>query len=203
MFVPPYRQILEALGVEPEASLDPNGFLVVPNRLLRFLIAALLRRESFDEQQYLAVYDDVRRAVEAGQFESGFHHFIAEGYVEGRQHLCCQLDESWYVQCNPDVGESIAQRHFPSAEHHFLHNGVHEWRAPNEGAACDIATWRAVLNIDAGRDASPVSATAPIEPGPANAEATAMVTSETQLAAQQKLASRISRGLAKAARRHG
>jgi hypothetical protein len=202
MFVPPYRQILEALGVEPEASLDPNGFLVVPNRLLRFLIAALLRRESFDEQQYLAVYDDVRRAVEAAQFESGFHHFIAEGYIEGRLHLCCGVDESWYVQRNPDVRQSIEQGLFPSAQHHFLNNGVHEWRAPNEDAARDIATWRAVLNMDTGAGASPCFATGATDRRAIHAQQTTVAIAETPLVTQQKRATRIKRGPAKAARRH-
>lgn len=171
--------------------------------MLRFLIVALLRRESFDEQQYLAVYDDVRTAVEAGEFESGFHHFIAEGYVEGRLHLCCRVDESWYLQRNPDVRESIEQRLFPSAQHHFLNNGVHEWRAPNEGAARDIATWRTVLNMDSERGPPPRPATGATDHRAARAPEMAMVAAaETQPATQPKRATGSKRAPAKAARRH-
>lgn len=43
--------------------------------------------DSFDEHGYLAANPDVARAVEEGQFASGFHHFSVFGYDEGREML--------------------------------------------------------------------------------------------------------------------
>jgi hypothetical protein len=39
----------------------------------------------FDEESYLSKYPDVRAAVAAGLFRSGYHHYTVCGSHEGRQ----------------------------------------------------------------------------------------------------------------------
>ncbi|AWJ93504.1 glycosyltransferase (plasmid) [Azospirillum baldaniorum] len=43
-----------------------------------------IQAEGFDEHGYLALNPDVRAAVETGQLPSGFHHYAAYGWREGR-----------------------------------------------------------------------------------------------------------------------
>jgi hypothetical protein len=38
----------------------------------------------FDGESYIAKYEDVRRAVETGEFPSGYAHYVAFGKAEGR-----------------------------------------------------------------------------------------------------------------------
>src|SRR3546814_3592048 len=39
----------------------------------------------FDERYYRAIHRDVDRAVEAGGFWSGFHHYVRHGHAERRR----------------------------------------------------------------------------------------------------------------------
>ncbi len=41
----------------------------------------------FDEARYLDRYPDVAAAVAAGEYRSGFHHFVSLGWSEGRENL--------------------------------------------------------------------------------------------------------------------
>ena len=38
----------------------------------------------FSEKLYLEKYNDVKQAVEKGQFRSGFEHYVRSGKIEGR-----------------------------------------------------------------------------------------------------------------------
>ena len=40
--------------------------------------------EGFDEDRYLMLNPDVREAVQNGQFDSGWHHYVRHGFAEGR-----------------------------------------------------------------------------------------------------------------------
>jgi GT2 family glycosyltransferase len=45
----------------------------------------LIPAEIFDEAGYLRLNPDVRHAIELGQFESGYSHYVMHGVAEGRQ----------------------------------------------------------------------------------------------------------------------
>jgi len=94
------------------------------------LIRSILEGISVDEPWYLATYRDVAQAIEAGQFSSAKHHFVMDGYFEGRLPYKIAVDEDWYLNAYPDVLESILNQSFQSAEEHFEKFGYGEGRLP-------------------------------------------------------------------------
>ena len=48
--------------------------------------------EGFDEDRYLMLNPDVREAVQSGQFDSGWHHYITHGYDEARAGVPPEVD---------------------------------------------------------------------------------------------------------------
>ncbi|MFC7334084.1 hemolysin-type calcium-binding region, partial [Rhodocista pekingensis] len=56
----------------------------------------------FDEEAYLARWADVRAAVEAGTFRSGYEHYLEFGWREDRDPSAW-FDLSAYLERNPDV----------------------------------------------------------------------------------------------------
>ncbi len=96
----------------------------------------------FDEAAYLARYEDIRSAVEAGRLHSGFEHFVTDGYLEGRPALRYAVDKEWYIQSYPDVAEAIASGKVRDAAHHFEAFGFAEGRVPNRALQKLVAEWR-------------------------------------------------------------
>jgi hypothetical protein len=96
------------------------------------LIRLLLRAVKFDDDWYLKQYPDVEEAVRKGTYKSAQHHFIAEGYFEGRRPCEMEIDESWYLKSNPDVAAGIRTGRIPSAKEHFSEHGYVEGRLPFE-----------------------------------------------------------------------
>ena len=68
----------------------------------------------FDEDWYLSTYPDVEEAVRAGKFASGWAHFRADGYLEGRLGSQPAVDEEWYLSTYPDIANAVLQAAFPA-----------------------------------------------------------------------------------------
>ena len=60
----------------------------------------------FDEHYYLEMNPDVAAAVAAGQFATGYDHYIEYGQFEGRSPSP-YWDEAYYLQENPDVAAAV------------------------------------------------------------------------------------------------
>ena len=96
------------------------------------IIRSLLRGVSVDEAWYLREYPDVQEAVKAGIFKSAKHHFLENGYFEGRKPAHCEVDEDWYLITYPDVSSAIDSKAVASATEHFHSSGFDEGRLPSE-----------------------------------------------------------------------
>ena len=91
-----------------------------------------LRGVSIDEQWYLREYPDVGDAIKNGEFKSAKHHFVENGYFEGRRPHPFEVDEGWYLLTYPDVADGIEAGNITSAQEHFVSNGYAEGRLPSE-----------------------------------------------------------------------
>ena len=91
-----------------------------------------LRAVPVDEGWYLDEYPDVAEAIKAGQFKSPRHHFVENGYLEGRRPRPFEVDEAWYLAANPDVADGVRAGHIASALEHFASDGHAEGRLPSE-----------------------------------------------------------------------
>lgn len=96
------------------------------------MLQLLLRGINVDEEWYFSEYPDVEQAVKLGIFKSAKHHFIENGYFEGRKPGSCDVDEDWYLLTYPDVSNAIEARLVISAAEHFHASGYDEGRLPSE-----------------------------------------------------------------------
>jgi SAM-dependent methyltransferase len=76
-------------------------------------------RNEFDDQGYLDLYPDVARGVASGAIESGWQHFAAHGFAEGR---------AWLAQPDPTAGVSQEisphDEMFSNNAHHYFDVGA-------------------------------------------------------------------------------
>lgn len=96
------------------------------------ILRSLLRGVAVDEDWYLREYPDVEEAIRSGVFKSARHHFIENGYLEGRKPAYCTVDEDWYLAQYPDVSSAIEANAVLSADEHFHASGYDEGRLPYE-----------------------------------------------------------------------
>jgi hypothetical protein len=82
----------------------------------------------FDEKYYLDTRPDVRAAVAAGAFKSGFHHFQEAGLRAGFTTVSPYWNEAVYLQFNPDVAASVRAGGFSSGLEHYIRFGETENR---------------------------------------------------------------------------
>jgi hypothetical protein len=94
------------------------------------MLRSLLRGVEVDENWYFREYPDVAEAVRAGIFKSAKHHFVQNGYFEGRKPGHCAVDEDWYLLTYPDVSNAIDSKLLASAAEHFHASGYEEGRLP-------------------------------------------------------------------------
>lgn len=99
---------------------------------LKQVIRLLLRSVPVDETWYRSRYADVAEAIDAGTYRSARHHFVEEGYFEGRLPAAQQIDERWYIRQYDDVAQGLRNGDFASAQEHFVKFGYYEGRAPTE-----------------------------------------------------------------------
>lgn len=91
---------------------------------------------SFDTEEYLTANPDVAKAVEAGDFQSGYEHWVTFGASEGRapsdsyQDAAENFDEKAYLDDNPDVAKAIEAGDFQSGYEHWVLFGQYEDERP-------------------------------------------------------------------------
>ncbi len=138
-FVPPYRLILESIGMDVEAA-DAATSVTIPMSLFRKLLSIAAADSAVDAFAYLRAYPDVANSTQSGTFRSARDHFAVAGYFEGRSRGTSGFDVKFYQQTYKDV-----PRDPDAAEHHYFHTGAFEWRQPSPAARDDLISWRKAL----------------------------------------------------------
>lgn len=85
----------------------------------------------FDESFYLQHNPDVKKAVESGNFSSGFNHFIQFGLKEKRVNVSPFYDEKFYLQTYPAIYPQVQDGYFVSGLEHFIAFGESEGYSPS------------------------------------------------------------------------
>jgi hypothetical protein len=75
---------------------------------------------NWNEVRYLAQNPDVRDLVKSGAISSGYAHYKATGFFEGRQGGFPAWDEQAYLKANPDVRAVVERGDYPSGYAHYL-----------------------------------------------------------------------------------
>jgi hypothetical protein len=123
-----------AFGDLPERIANSGDEIPVPRELLARLLDLYISCWDFDEEWYLATYPDIGEAVAKGKFDSGWAHFRAIGYLEGRLGHQPMVDPEWYVNAYPDIAEAMLAGKVTSAADHYIQHGYKEGRLPNSPA---------------------------------------------------------------------
>lgn len=122
MYLPP-----SLAALIPSLRIDGDDVACSKGDLMN-LIRLALGHMYFDEQWYLAAYEDVRRAVECGQLSSALEHYVTSGYTQGRFPFEPTVDEQFYLAANADVTEGTVSGAVTSAHQHFVDSGYNEGR---------------------------------------------------------------------------
>jgi len=81
-YLPPFAFVKQKYRITANADRDRATLMY---RDLLDIVKLLLRGITVDEPWYLAQYPDVSEAIQAGMFKSAKHHFVENGYFEGRR----------------------------------------------------------------------------------------------------------------------
>ena len=103
-YLPPFAFVKQKYKITANADRDHATLMY---RDLLDIVKLLLRGVTVDDPWYLATYPDVAEAIEAGMFKSAKHHFVENGYFEGRRPAQFEVDEEWYLTTYPDVTDGI------------------------------------------------------------------------------------------------
>jgi hypothetical protein len=128
-YVTPFAFLKQRYRINATADLDR---VVLTYGDFLDILRALLRGVPVDEDWYLREYPDVGEAISAGIFKSAKHHFMQNGFLEGRKPADCEVDEDWYLLTYPDVLSAIDADLVTSATEHFHASGYEEGRLPRE-----------------------------------------------------------------------
>ena len=104
--------------------------ITIPRELLNSLLKLYISCWDFDEEWYLATYPDIQDAIKQGHFKSGWSHFRAIGYFEGRLGAQPWVDQEWYIRAYPDIAEAVLNGKIASALDHYASTGYKEGRLP-------------------------------------------------------------------------
>jgi hypothetical protein len=128
-YIPPYATLKDHFRVAAR-----NGKRRIDMKYDDFIgiLKLMLRAVEVDEAWYRSRYADVDDAIKAGTYKSAKHHFVEEGYFEGRIPYEFDLDEQWYSSKYPDVVAGIKVGAFVTLKEHFLEHGYKEGRLPAE-----------------------------------------------------------------------
>lgn len=118
----------------PDRIKKSGDDVLVPREILLRLLDLYVSCWDFDEDWYLTNYPDVREAVSRGRFPSGWAHFRAIGYLEGRLSHQPHVDGEWYLSAYPDIAEAMLAGKVASAFDHFVQFGYKEGRLPRNPA---------------------------------------------------------------------
>jgi hypothetical protein len=126
-YLPPFELIRRAIEIstvrgELRINLSYETFVAI----LRQMIQGI----EVDSAWYLRTYEDIGQAIKEGSVDSAQHHFVHDGYFEGRLPFPMRVDETWYLANHPDVADSIRAGLVKSAQEHFDTNGYREGRLP-------------------------------------------------------------------------
>ena len=125
--VPPFESLRAMVQIS-----NVRGTLMVSASYDEFI--ALLRRlliaVDVDEAWYLEQNPDVAAAVSSGAVPSARHHFLLDGYQEGRLPFPIIADAAWYLEQNPGVVDHIRTGRLGSAQQHYEADGYREGRLP-------------------------------------------------------------------------
>jgi hypothetical protein len=126
-YLPPFELIRRSIEIstvrgELRVNVSYESFITI----LRQMIQGI----EVDEDWYAHTYEDIGNAVKGGIVGSAKHHFVHDGYFEGRLPFPIQVDEKWYLAEHPDVAESIRLGLVASAQDHFEQDGYREGRLP-------------------------------------------------------------------------
>ena len=126
-YIPPFSVIRkEATTATVRGKLRVN----MPYESFLSVIRLILATVDVDERWYLGHYDDIATAVRNGVIASGRHHFIEDGYFEGRLPFPIHVNERWYLEQNPDVAKDVKAGRVASGQAHFDADGYREGRLP-------------------------------------------------------------------------
>ena len=126
-YLPPFdlvRRSVEISTIRGELRVNVSYDEFV--RLLKRMIVGT----DVDEEWYLKTYEDIAKAIRDGQTRSAQHHFVEDGYFEGRLPFPMKVDERWYMNQYPDVADSVRRGAIASAQTHFDEDGYREGRLP-------------------------------------------------------------------------
>ena len=140
-YLPSYYWLTSVLGVRVDRLLQARGKVAVPVALMRRILMSLAETAPFDEAFYLATYEDVRVAYEAGGITDLRRHFVEAGYFEGRLGSAPEVDDVFYARTYPDVEAAIKQKVVSGGREHYMRSGAFEGRAPNGAARKEIEEW--------------------------------------------------------------
>jgi hypothetical protein len=139
MFLPPYKAILEGLGIDAE---ELEGTVTIPVDLFRALISALALSEDVDGDAYLTNYPDVVEAIERGDVPSPQLHFACKGYFEGRRTFTEDVDQLCFPQTNLNGVERVDTGLSNSgAKDHYIVQHRFEKPLPSLSADRNVAAW--------------------------------------------------------------
>ena len=128
VYVAPFNVLLDSIGAKPAET----GSITISRPDLVQLIRTLLRGVTVHETWYRRTYPDVNEAIQTGEYKSAKHHFVENGYFEGRRPGPVVVDEQWYLAANPDVADGIENGEIASPQDHFQEHGYAEGRLPRE-----------------------------------------------------------------------
>lgn len=129
VYITPFKSAMQELGVDATAIPDS---IKLSRDNLQHLIKTLLRAICIDEEWYRNTYPDVDAAIKQGAYKSAKHHFVENGYFEGRRPGKVVVDQNWYRQAYPDIAEAIDFGEIESCQVHFEQYGEAEGRRPKE-----------------------------------------------------------------------
>ena len=129
VYVMPYKSAMHQLGIDPLAIPDTVS---LSREGLESLFKIVLRGVPVDEEWYRTTYPDVDAAIKQGAYKSAKHHFVENGYFEGRRPGKVVVDQDWYKRVYPDIAEGIEFGEISSCQEHFDQHGEAEGRSPRE-----------------------------------------------------------------------
>jgi hypothetical protein len=128
-YVAPFAFLKRRYKVSATADVDR---VTLSYRDFQELLRSVLRGVHVDEGWYLREYPDVEEAIRSGVFKSAKHHFVQNGYFEGRRPGPCEVDEDRYLLTYPDVASAIDAKLLMNGTEHFQSSGYEEGRLPSE-----------------------------------------------------------------------
>lgn len=126
-YLPPFDLIKRSLDIKAvDGSLRINLSYDEFVNILRMMLQGV----EVDEAWYKETYPDIGQAIDKGRVPSARHHFLNDGWLEGRLPYAMNVEEDWYLKQYPDVADFLRRGLLTSAQGHFDEDGYREGRLP-------------------------------------------------------------------------